>query len=543
MTGILNIGKSALNAAQIGLSVTGHNIANANTAGYSRQVVGQAAAQAQNFGFGFIGQGAEVAGISRIYSEILVGQMVSSQSASSASETYNSQLSAINNMLSDASAGINPSLNDFFSSVQDLSANPSDIPTRQSMLSNAQSLVNRMQSTSSRLNEMQNNVNTQLVTGVSLVNTYAKQIANLNDTIEKTINAGSGQPNDLLDQRDQLVSELSKQIKTTVVPQGAGSYNIYIGNGVPLVVGSSQRSLTTSISLTDPSRLDLAYLSNGNVSTLSESNIVGGKLGGLVQFRSQSLDTVQNQIGQIATVLATDFNTQHKLGRDLDGNLGGDLFNIPAITPNASSANTGNATIAVVISNPSALTSSNYRIQYDGTNYNIIRLSDQNVQSFATLPQTIDGLTISNPAGTMATGDDFLIKPTANVASNISLAITNPRKLALASGLTAAPGNNENGLLLASLQSQSTMNSGTTSYSGAFSQLVNSVGNKTRELKLLADSEAQVLEQNTAAVQSESGVNLDEEATNLIRYQQAYQAAGKMMQIASQLFDELLKIG
>ncbi|MES2014101.1 MAG: flagellar hook-associated protein FlgK [Pseudomonadota bacterium] len=544
MSGILSIGKSALNAAQVGLTVTGHNIANVNTPGYSRQTVVQAAAQAQSYGFGFIGQGAEVSSVSRVYNDILVGQVVSSQSTSASADTYSTQLSTIDNMLSDASAGINPALNGFFSGVQDLSSNPSDIPTRQSMLSNAQSLVNRLQSTSNRLNEIRDGINTQLSSSTGLVNVYARQIASLNDTIEKTVSAGGDQPNDLLDQRDQIVLELSKLVKTTVVPQGQGSYNIYVGNGLPLVVGASTMSLTTTGSPTDPTRLEVAYQSNGKTTVLSANSLPGGTIGGLLQFRSESLDPAQNQIGQIAVVLASDFNTQHKLGIDLNGNAGGDLFNIPAPVVNTNSNNTGNATVSSVISDAHAITSSDYHLKFDGTNYTITRQSDNKILSNAGLPQTIDGIDFDISSGAMAAGDEFIIRPTHNAATTLSLAITDPRKLAM--GTTTAPGDNSNGLLLASLQSQSTINSSSgagTSYSAAFSQLVNSVGNKTRELKVTAAAEAQVLEQNTAAVQSLSGVNLDEEATNLIRYQQAYQAAGKMMQIASQLFDTLLQLG
>ncbi|MDP3088733.1 MAG: flagellar hook-associated protein FlgK [Methylotenera sp.] len=649
MAGILSIGKSALNAAQMGLSVTGHNIANANTAGYSRQVIGQAAAPAQSFGSSFIGQGVDVSSVSRIYSEILTSQAVNSQSISTSANTYKTQINAISNMLSDASAGLNPALNRFFGGVQDLAANPSDIPTRQSMLSNAQTLVNRFQSTSNRLNEIRHDVNTQLNADVGLVNTYAKQIAGLNDTIEKTVSAGAGQPNDLLDQRDQLVLDLSKLIKTTVVPQGQGSYNIYIGNGLPLVVGSTTMRLATIPSPTDPSRLEVAYQSNGASTVLGMNSLPGGSIGGLLEFRANSLDPAQNQVGQMAVALASDFNAQHIQGIDLNGNAGGNLFNIPSPAVYPSTNNTGSATATSSIVDAHALTSSDYRLQYDGTNYKITRLNDNVVlynnaalpvpASLPTPPATsLDGLSFNVSVGMLA-GDEFVIRPTQNASTTISLAISDAKKLAIGSAtpssiakltntgsgsisaptagstltspldltyttgapgtftlapstqpvtvtvagvptifppgtpitytsganiavgglnfsITGAPangdkfsispsgaGDNRNGLLLAGLQSQTTMNNGTTSYSSAFGQLVNSIGNKSHELQITSAAEAQILQQNTDAVQSLSGVNLDEEAANLILYQQAYQAAGKMMQIASQLFDSLLQIG
>lgn len=644
---ILSIGTSALNAAQVGLSTTGHNIANASTPGYSRQVVVQSAAQAQNFGYGYIGQGTEISAVTRVYNEILARQVVNSQAVSSGIDVYSSNLNAVENMLSDASAGLNPALNDFFASVQSLSASPGDTPTRQTMLSYAQSLVNRFQSTNNRLNEIRDSVNTQLTSSVNVVNSYAKQIARLNDVIEKAVSASGNPPNDLMDQRDQLVLELSKQIKTTVVPQNQGSYNIFIGNGLPLVVGTVTNSLITTSSPTDPGRLEVAYQSKTKTTVLGVDSLPGGAIGGLLQFRSESLDTIQNQLGQIAVTLAETFNAQHAQGLDKNGNPGGALFSIPDPAVSSNSGNTGSAVINSKIVDARAITSSDYRLQYDGTNYKITRLSDKTVQSFTSLPQTVDGLSFSQVSGTMLAGDDFVIRPTQNAATTMSLVFTDASKLAvggpalssainvantgaaiisaptaggtyaasplaspigltytsvLPGTLTLAPstqpvtvtsggvtttfpagspvtytsgatitvgglsfvitgapangdqftiapntstgsGDNRNGLLLAGLQSQGTLNNSKTSYSDAFGQLVNTVGNKARELKVIGVTEAKVLEQATAAIQAESGVNLDEEATNLLRYQQAYQAAGKMMQIASQLFDVLLQLG
>lgn len=634
---ILSIGTSALAAAQVGLSTTGHNIANASTPGYSRQVAVQSAAASQNFGYGYVGQGTQIAGITRVYNELMARQVINSQSTSSSNNIYSSQLGTINNMLSDATAGLNPSITEFFGSVQDVAANPSDTPTRQSMLSYAQSLASRFQSTNDQLNQVRDNLNSQLTSSVALVNSYAKQISGLNDSISRALTATGNPPNDLMDQRDQLVNELSKQIRTNVVTDGQGSYNVYIGNGLPLVVGAETYGLTATNSPTDTSRLELAYTSKSVTTVLGINSLPGGNIGGLLQFRAESLDTVQNKIGQIALVLAETFNTQLKQGVDLNGDFGSDLFNIAAPVVSSSIYNTGSATISSSVVDARAVTSSDYRLQYDGTNYNITRLSDNTVSSATSLPQTIDGLKFS-VTGTIASGDDFVIRPTQNAASSFNVAISDVSKLAIASakltpttssstasisGLSAkassssaaadpmvmtyngstytvspsrslivttggvsttyaagaaasipsgstvavaglsfsftgtpasgdtftvtrssnnAPGDNSNGLLLSSLQTEGTLNNSNSTYINAFSELVNTVGNKTRELTMNAAAEAKVLDLATTAMQSESGVNLDEEAANLMRYQQAYQAAGKMMQIASQLFDTLLQL-
>lgn len=648
---ILGIGKSALSAAQIGLSTTGHNIANASTPGYSRQVIVQAAAQSQNFGFGFLGQGTEISGVTRVYNEILARQVISSQSASSAYSAYGAQLSAIDNMLADETAGLNPVMNEFFASVQAAAAKPGDVATRQTMLSSAQSLVSRFASFESQLNQVREGVNTQLVSSVNVVNTYAKQIASLNDVIEQSFSTTGNPPNDLMDQRDQLVAELSKQIKTTVVPQGQGSYNIFIGNGLPIVVGKESYPLTTANSPTDPTRIEVAYQSAAKTTVLGSSSLSGGIIGGLVQFREESLDAIQNQVGQIAIALAGTFNAQHAQGFDKNGNPGGALFNLPAPTVTSNSNNTGSAELSAAIVDPSAVTSSNYRVQYDGSNYKIMRTSDKYEQTFSSLPQTVDGVTIGLASGSLNAGDSFMVRPTQNAASGLTLAIQDVNKLALGgpvvsnsagagntgsgaisnvqassnyaasplsstlqftynSGLpntltlapasqpvvvtyggvsttypagtpitytsgatisvgevsmvlsgapangdtfslapsaSSGPGDNRNGLLLANLQSVGNValvgSNSKNTYATAFAQLVSGVGNKSRELTISGNAESKALELTTAAMQSQSGVNLDEEATNLIRYQQAYQAAGKMMQIASELFDVLLQLG
>lgn len=643
-TNIFNIGQSALNAAQVGISTAGHNIANASTAGYSRQVVVQTTAGAQNYGYGYVGQGTEVSTIKRIYNELLAKQVTNTQSNSSRINTYNVEMSKIDNMLADSSAGLSPVLQDFFSSIHDLTSNPSDASTRQAMLSTAQSLANRFHSMGERLGEIRDSVNSQLTSSVNLVNSYASQIAELNDIIEKSVSGNGNPPNDLMDQRDQLIAELSKETKTTVVPQSGGSYNVLIGNGLPLVIGINTLSLTTVKSPTDANRLEVAYKSQTNSTILNGDSLAGGTISGLLQFRANSLDGIQNQLGQIAVALTGTFNTQHAQGLDSNGNPGTAFFTMPVPTVAASIANTGTATLSGTITDATAITSSNYRLQYDGTNYKITRLSDKSVQSFTSLPQTLDGVTLSATAG-MAAGDDFLIKPTANAATTFNLAISDINKIAAggytlsaaansgntgsatistpvtsstyaasplstpfsltyASGTnqltgfpateavtvtsggtsttyaagspvtyvsgatvsvaglsfvisgtpantdqftitpntTTSPGNNQNGLLLAGLQNLGTVNNSSTSYASAFGQIVSTVGNKTRELQVTGAAEEHALSIVTAAQQSESGVNLDEEATNLLRYQQAYQAAGKMMQIASQLFDVLLSI-
>ncbi|BBB60299.1 flagellar hook-associated protein FlgK [Undibacterium sp. KW1] len=745
---IFGIGQSALAAAQLGIATTGHNIANASTPGYNRQTILQAANEPQNLGGSFIGQGVSVTQIQRQYNSFLAGQVNASQSTKNQADVYYSQISQINNLVADPTAGVTPALQDFFKAFQNLAASPNGTAgaaARQAALSSAQALAGRINGLETRLDQITDDVNGQIGTTVGAINSYASQIASLNDTIERAkgiSNSASG-PNDLLDQRDQLITELSKLTKVSVVPQGE-KYNVFIGNGQPLVLGSNVTQLQVSQSLTDPSRTEVSYLVNGSSVLLPENSFGGGKLGGLFDFRSSTLDVAKNSLGRIAIGLATQFNDQQKLGLDLNGQVGGDFFTIsgPVTTPSA--LNTSTAGINASITDTSALTTSDYRLQFIGGNYKITRLSDGATQSSATLPLKFDGINfqLAPPpaAAAPAAGDEFLIRPTIAGGASIAVAIQDPAKLAAAAPLTtsfpttntgngkisvgvansqaasssnsatatigsattddsflgtslvtpvnltysggnitgfpagatvsvkvgavtttypppatvpytsgaavsfsgvsfsikdgAAPpsngdvftiskalpvapstltfnsagntltgfpatanvtvtnagvattypagtavpytsgstisyngisfsisgnpangdvfnvapntngsGDNRNAVLLSNLQTQNTIGGGTTTFQGGYAQFVSLVGNKAHELQITSASETKLLAQNITAQQTESGVNLDEEAANLLRYQQAYQAAGKLMQIASTLFDSLLALG
>lgn len=544
-TSILSIGQTALAAAQVGISTTGHNIANAATPGYNRQVVIQGAAQPQNFGVGFLGQGTEVASIKRIYSEHLVVQERSAQATKTGLDSYYAQIKQIDNLLADPAAGLSPAIQDFFGGVQEMSSDPSSIPARQAALSSAESLASRFQDLAGRLKEINQGVNSQITSSVKIINTYAEQLATLNDTIGR-LQRGSGQPaNDLLDQRDQLILDLNKEIKATVVKQDNGDYNVFIGNGQPLVVGVKTSQLTTMASPTNPQQIEVAYQTSSGPVMVGASSLAGGKLGGLVEFRSQTLEPAQTSLDSLATGLATSFNAQHQLGQDINGNLGGSFFSatgasdfsvaitdarlIAAAAPirTATGLNSGTGSISAGSVNtpppPNANLQQPVTIRFTSpTTYDVTGTGTGDPTGLTYTP----GGTISYNgwsaaiSGTPVAGDEFTVTPN-----------------------TGGVGDNRNALLLGGLQTSNTMNGGTTTYQGAYSQIVNQIGNKTRELDVTSSAAGKMLTETTSAIQSESGVNLDEEATNLLRYQQAYQAAGKVMQIASEMFDVLLSLG
>jgi len=633
--GIFGSGVSALNAAQMGLSTTEHNIANANTPGFNRQEVVLGTRLPQMTGVGFIGQGVDVSTVKRIYNEFLSNQVLQGQAQANQLETYYQQIGQINNMLADPNIGLSPALQDLFNSVNNVASSPDSQAARQAMLGSAQSLASQFQSLNQRMNDINSSINGQISSTVTTINSYAQQIASMNKNIVLAQAAFNGQPpNDLLDQRDQLISLLNKEIKANVVKQSDGTFNVFIGAGQSLVVGEQAVTLQAVQSLSDPTRLEVAYGSGANIIRAQQNSFQGGNLGGLLAFRSESLDSAQNSLGRVALVLADTFNQQHKLGQDLNGALGGNFFSQPVPFVNANTANTGSATISASVASSSALTGSDYSLRFNGgTAYTLTRLSDNTVTAFATLPQTVDGLTISTTAGAIA-GDSYMIRPTINGARDIAVAISDTSKIAAAAPIrtnaslanigsgrisggtvnavfpvnanlqqpvsivfdsppttytvtgtgipgspvagvaftagnaityngwtmqitgapvagdtftvasnTTATADNRNSLLLASLQTKNTMVGGTASYQSSYAQLVSQVGNKTREMEMTSLAQTSMVNQIIQTQQSVSGVNLDEEAANLMRYQRAYQAAGKVIQIANTLFDTLLSLG
>ncbi len=440
--GIFGTSISGLSAAQIGLATAQHNIANASTPGFNRQEVLLSVRTAQGFGFGFIGQGVDISTVKRVYSEFLGRQVLQEQGLSSQLSTYYAQIRQIDNMLADPNSGLSPAIQQFFSAVNSVSSNPESLPARQSLLSGANFLTSRFQSLNQRMADLNSSVNSQISYSVTQINSYAKQISALNQNIVNAQSANGQPPNDLMDQRDQLVAQLNKEIKASVVKQTDGSFNVFVGNGQPMVVGATAFNMTTRMSAADPSKLEVAYIyGNGSTATIQQSSLQGGNLGGLLQFRDEALTKSQNDLGRVAMGIAGTFNQQHQLGQDLNGALGGNFFvqPVPQVTSNANNASAAVVTASVAsAAGYTALTGSDYSLKFDGTKYSLTRLSDSaivfNGTAAALLATPVDGLTISIPttAPVPVAGDSFLIRPTVNGARDIAAAISDSAKIAAA---------------------------------------------------------------------------------------------------------------
>ncbi|EPV8383641.1 flagellar hook-associated protein FlgK [Enterobacter cloacae] len=544
MSSLINSAMSGLSAAQAALNTVSNNISSYNVAGYTRQTTVLGASNSTLTGGGWVGNGVYVSGVQREYDAFITNQLRAAQTQSSGLTTRYQQMSKIDDVLSDSTNSLSTTLQDFFKSLQTLVSNAEDPAARQTVLGKADGLVNQFKTNDQYLRDQDSQVNTAIASSVEQINNYAKQIANLNDQISRLTGVGAGSsPNDLLDQRDQLVSELNQIVGVEVAVQDGGTYNVSFGNGYSLVQGSKANQLAAVKSSADPTRTTIAYSDevSGNVE-IPEKMVTTGSLGGLFTFRSEDLDKARNNLNQLALAFADAMNKQHEAGFDANGDAGGKLFDFgsPAVVTN--SRNTGTAAMTATVADSTKVQATDYKLQFNGTDWTITR-SDKT--SFTMAPDasgnlTFDGLSV-NVTGSANAKDSFIVKPVSDVIVNMELKFKDESKLAMASASNGGESDNRNGQKLLDLQNSKVVG-GNKTFNDAYASLVSTVGSSTAALKTSSETKANVATQLTKQQQSISGVNLDEEYGNLQRYQQYYLANAQVLQTASTLFDAIINI-
>lgn len=620
----LGIGTSALLAFQRALNVTSHNIANSTTEGYSRQRIDLTARQPQFIGNGFLGKGTEIGGIERIADQFIERQLRSATSANEEYSVYYDFAQRVDSLLADPDSGLSPGLQRFFNSVQDVTNDPTATAARQVMLTEADSLVDRLKFLDNRLTEQRELLNGQISTTVQEINGITENLAQLNTDIVSASARGTRSPNDLLDQRETLLRDLAERVEISTFTQDNGAINVFIGSGQGVVIGNQAVKLTPESQGEDSRRAGVSLVASGG-SNIDLSNVIsGGRLGAFLDLRSSVLDESQNALGRIAIGLAQEFNEQHKLGFDLDGNLGQDFFKVPE-TEVLAGSNAANGVPTVEVTDISGLTTDDYQLRFDDSSSEwIVRREPggQLVDSIAAgASKEIEGLTIDlSGVTTPAKGDSFLIRPTRTAAQQFGTLISDPREIAASRGVNASAdpantaeglpvlqvtdadplergdyqlrfdgtdwnlfdsdggsvslpsgidglnidldgitnpeagdtfdievrlgtvGDNGNALDLAALQDKLLLDGGKATFEGGYNTLIAEVGTNTRRAQVASQAQERLLAEAQGQRDSLSGVNLDEEAANLVRYQQAYQAAAQVIATTSSLFDTLLSV-
>jgi len=610
LSSIFGIDLSALQAFQQAIEVTSNNVANASTPGYDEESIELDTALPQDAGGIAIGSGVDVAGVQRAYSQAAATQLNTSQSTLSQLTALQNYTSQIDNLFGTTAGGLTTALQTYYSGWSAVADDPTSTSAREALLGDASALAANLNSTSSQLQEMNSDVNTRITADVNQINSIGTQISSLNSQI--TQSSGSGQtPNQLLDQRDELVSNLSQLAGVTTTSNSDGSINVYLGNGQPLVLDQNTYQLSTVPNEFNASQLEVASTASDGASI--SSSITSGDLGGLLSARTQAIDPALNQLGQIATAVAQSANTQQGSGLDLNGQLGSALFSIGAPVATASSANTDATTASVTISNVGALTSDNYLLSYTGGAYTLtdtttganIALTGAGTSASPLTASSVGlsivlaaqaastiGVAMTDPSGLAAAGAiqtsasdsntgsatigagtvldptnpdllntttiQFLTPTTYSVNGAGSFAYTSGGNVDLngwqvqISGTPAAgdtftvqsnasgTGDNTNALAAANQQTTGILSNGTISVSGAVSALISGAGAQAQQVNTAQTAQTAVNTQATTNVQSVSGVNLDEEAANLMQWQQAYQASAQALSVANGLFTNFL---
>ena len=542
---LAKIGLTGINAASHNLQTTGHNINNAATEGYNRQTVSISTAGGQSMGSGFIGRGVAVDTINRSYDGFLYRQLVRAESGGAALTAYGTEIAQLNNLFADRTVGISPALSKFFDSVDAVASAPADPAARSELLGRANSLAAQINDANAFIDAQRGDINTQLGTVVKQINTQVENIQQLNQRIvEARAGNPNHAPNDLLDQRDQALKELNKLVEVRVIEQD-GSFSLTVGNGQMLLGASTVFPLQVVASAADPARLTVAYtapVSGGGTKAveMAETSLKGGTLGGLLQYRYEALDSAQNELGRLAVGLATRFNEVHGNGYTQNGEPGEDFFSVAQ--PKVIRAQGAQGTLTVGFADIDALTGHDYRVAYDGAEYVITdqTTGQERYRGDIANATSVDGLDFSSMSGATA-GDSWTVQPTRNAAGSLKVELTDTSKIA-AAGSAVGDTDGDNALELAKLRSAKTMGSGTLDFNEAYSRIVNSVAVHTQSNGTAAKAQLSLIQQNMAAQQEVSGVNLNEEYVNLMQYQEQFRAASRLIDVSSTLFDTLLSL-
>ncbi|TAN50569.1 MAG: flagellar hook-associated protein FlgK [Methylococcaceae bacterium] len=553
--GILDIVTSGVQTFQRSLQTISHNVTNVNTEGYSRQRT-ELVQRLPNFtGAGYMGNGVESVTIRRSYDEFLAKQIRTDVSSQGQLEVFNRLAKQVDNFTADSATSLNSTMQRFFDSIHEVADNPTSIAARQVMLGNTSDFVDRLKTIDGRLSDLRNEVNTSIKSAIDEVNGMASSIARLNDQIVQAFTLGQP-PNDLLDQRDNLVESISKKVGVSIIPEKDGAIDVVIGNGQPLVLGSLATTLQASSGglYKDPFNVEISIVNGSGRGTIVTNGITGGELGGLLNVRSQILDPAQNALGAMAVGVIGDMNVAHQQGYDLNGNKGQPLFSpenvafdaypLTGVTNRLSITLGDPPPAAATIPTANGLTGSDYLLTYNGANYTITRLSDNTrVYNDAELPTSqIDGMTFAVPNGALSAGDNFLIQPARHVIPAITLnaAVMADPKLVAASSSDVAVGDNKNALAMAALPQGKYLGNSSSTYQEAYNALVGTVATRTHTSEINLETQTKLLDQAKEARSGVSGVNLDEEAANIIQYQQSYQAAAQMVSVVNQMFESLM---
>ena len=622
MSSLLSTGSSALLAFQRALNTVGHNVANVDTPGYSRQRVDLEARIGQNTGPGQFGAGVDVARLQRLADGLVLGRQLDSGGEMGRLQQLSGLATRLDMAVSDSVSGLAAPWTEFFGAAEGVTAEPTSPAARGALLSAGTQLATRWNQLDRQMDQLDGEVNDRLNAQVGTANRLAGEVARLNRDIAA---AGPNASPDMLDQRDVRLGELAGLVGVETVAQDDGSVNVFTTGGQALVLGARSMELGTT---PDPYRADRLQLSLQNAAGEPmplRSGVVSGEIGGLLEFRERVLDPARAELGRLATTFAEGFNAAQRAGVDYNGQPGADMFALPPPRVDRHAGNTGTATFTTGVGDLGALTGQDLVLRFDAGTWNATRADNGQPVAMTGTGTADDPLQVGGVElvldGVPANGDRFSLRPTAGAAAGMQMVLEDPYAIAAAAPLEASadsanvgnasagasritdaatfagsagariefidagqytidggapvawePGqpiqgdgweldlkgtpaagdsfaisptpprsaDNSNARQLAALDELDLLAGGTLDLGTALAQFTGKVGGEARHADLALEAQGAINTQVTAERESISGVNLDEEAANLLRYQQAYMAAAQVIATADTLFQSLL---
>lgn len=542
VSGIFNIGRSALFANKKSLEVTSQNIANINTPGYSRQEAVLSTTQPENGQPGQVGTGVKITEVRRFVDRFIEQQINSGESNLGRFQTEEKLFRRIEGVLSDTQGnGINQAFNDFFSALNDVSNNPEDTSARIALIEQSRGLAQRISATDQQFQDIRSGIDDEVVTTINDVNLLAGQISALNAEVKKAQFSGQN-ANDLRDTRQGLINELAAKIDIQTVENSNGEITIFVGSGKALVEGELSGNLRGIASADNSGFVNVSFVSPGGTVNNINSNLVSGKLQGLVNLRDTVIPGFTDSLDQLVAGTINEINQVHSTGFGLDGSTGNNFFSPLSPSANGLSANTGSGVVSVTVSTAASLTLDSYDLTFSGGNATLTNRDSGTSSTVAySDPTTItfEGLDVAI-SGSPAVGDLFQVSAHKGSAGTLSVLQTDPNRIAASSTSAGIPGNNNTALLLAAIQNKSiTALSGTT-LQDSYSSLAGNIGAQSQTAQRSAALERSIKNQLSNLREEASGVSLDEEMSNIIKFQRAFEASSRIITMADELTQTLL---
>ena len=551
----LSSAKLGLLAQQLAIEVTGQNIANVETEGYSRQdVTFEANTPRHAIKYGSmhqIGTGVRVAGIERAHDQFLFEQIMDEGDLTGSTEVKKEIFEQLEILFNEGSGrSLNDALSSFFASIHDLATNARGLSERADLVSKAEHLASTFNQTGKQLFTIQRNIDATIETEVVEINSLTTQIGKLNESIHANEPASQYKANDLRDNRDRLVKELSKKIDIQLIEESDNQISLTLKDGTALVLKDRVFKLSTSLNGDNDSFKDVNIEYGSGLKNIT-STITGGELRGYLDMRDTEVESILDKMNILSASFIQEFNGIHRAGFGIDGSSGLDFFSPLDVTVDHDVDNTGTAVVSMTNASPTTVSVDAFEIAFTGNNNftlnNLTTNASSGTFTFASGStfNIKDGFAVTI-SGSAVSGDKVTFSVSEDAASGMSVSSTitaNTKKIAAG---TTTNGDGANALLMASLQNELVFNSvtlssgsGSYTFDEYYNAVVSTIGIESFSAQATLRQQEGIMLQLNSRRESISGVSIDEEMIKMIKFQQAYNASARMISVVDEMLDAL----